>query len=156
MSHTITHTHPHRDINSQSIQTYPYHSYSNKNTILDQFSDKIQKKKKKKKTHKSTNVHTQTPPFKPKSKKKKKKKNHQIFVTQPRPEPTIEEENDRWRFRCVIRYLWQLQRSWVSLCQTHTNLDSNPNPNRSTNANSLFHGCGTPKLVSVAPDWSLQ
>ena len=85
-----------------------------------------------------------------------KNKNHQIFVTQPRPEPTKEEENDRWRFRCVIRYLWQLQRSWVSLCQTHTNLDSNPNPKRSTNANSLFHGCGTPKLVSVAPDRSLQ
>ena len=36
-------------------------------------------------------------------------KNHQIFVTQkkktqslnqPRPEPTKEEENDQWRFRC--------------------------------------------------------
>ena len=44
----------------------------------------------------------------------------------------------------------------VSLDIWHTNLDSNPNPNRSTNAHSLFHGCGTPKLVSVAPDRSLQ
>ena len=44
----------------------------------------------------------------------------------------------------------------VSLDIWHTNLDSNPNPNKSTNANSLFHGCGTPKLVSVAPSRSLQ
>ena len=68
------------------------HSYSNKNTILDQFSDKIQIKK---------NTHRwpyPNPIFQTQI------KNHQIFVTQslnqPRPEPTKEEENDRWRFRC--------------------------------------------------------
>ena len=63
------------------------------------------KNKKIKNTHRFTDDHIQTPPFKPKS----KIKNHQIFVTQkkktqslnqPRPEPTKEEENDQWRFRC--------------------------------------------------------
>ena len=89
------------------------------------------------------------------SPKKKKKKN-------PILKPTKTWTNIGGGERSVAFPVWFVTcgsyrgRGSRSLDVWHTNLDSNPNPNRSTNSNSLFHGCGAPKLVFVAPDQSFQ
>ena len=70
-------------------------------------------------------------------------KNHQIFVTQkknPIPKPTKTWTNKGGGERSVAFPVWVVTcgscrgRGFRSLDVWHTNLDSNPNPNRSTNS----------------------